>query len=247
MKNEQCVTVVTITEETPIHAYEESVEVFSNSDKATAWIEGEIDRLVSEYDLDRENDVDGWYVRLSEDHSHVIQYSLEEVPIDRRCGGQPSALPKKEVGCDVIRPSKFVIAEASATHQKSAESQSDAYLLIDNFEGALSDFADETVVDFYPTEEDAISEVLDRVSALAHWHRGEFATDDVLDAFLQRDLRAELAMNGRVKYISNDGCRFTWQIMPAPIAQLEEMAELSYRPAAAVAKMTNERRKNQEA
>lgn len=122
------------------------------------------------------------------------------------------------------------------------------YLLIDNFEGALSDFADETVVDFYPTEEDAISEVLDRVSVLAHWHRGEFATDDVLDAFLQRDyLRAELAMNGRVKYISNDGCRFTWQIMPAPIAQLEEMAELSYRPAAAVAKMTNERRKNQEA
>lgn len=49
---EQCVTVVMITEETPLHAYEESVEVFSNSDKATAWIEGEIDRLISEYDLD---------------------------------------------------------------------------------------------------------------------------------------------------------------------------------------------------
>ena len=100
MKNEQCVTVVTITEETPIHAYEESVEVFSNSDKATAWIEGEIDRLVSEYDLDRQNDVDGWYVRLSEDHSHVIQYSLEEVLIDRKCGDRPAVRPREVVTSD---------------------------------------------------------------------------------------------------------------------------------------------------
>ena len=30
-----------------------------------------------------------------------------------------------------------------------------AYLLIDSLEGALSDFADETIVDAYPTEEDA--------------------------------------------------------------------------------------------
>ena len=95
MKEEQCVAVVMITEETPMHAYEESVEVFSNSDKATAWIEGEIDRLVSEYELDREKDVDDWYVRLSEDHSHVIQYSLEEVLIDRKCGGQTAELPRK--------------------------------------------------------------------------------------------------------------------------------------------------------
>ena len=95
MKKEQCVTVVMITEETPLHAYEESVEVFSNSDKATAWIESEIDRLVSEYELDRENDVDDWYVRLSKDHSHVIQYSLEEISIDRKCGGQPAVLPRK--------------------------------------------------------------------------------------------------------------------------------------------------------
>lgn len=123
-----------------------------------------------------------------------------------------------------------------------------ACLLIDSFEGALSDFADETVVDSYPTEEDAISEVLDRVSALAHWHRGAFATDDVLDAFLQRDLRAELAMNGRVKYISDDGCRYTWQVMPAPMARPEGKAELSYRPVASVAKgQANERRKNQKA
>ncbi len=95
MKEEQCVTVVMITEETPLHAHEESVEVFSDSDKATAWIEGEIDRLVSEYELDREKDVDDWHVRLSEGHSHVIQYSLEEVLIDRKCGDQPAELPRK--------------------------------------------------------------------------------------------------------------------------------------------------------
>ena len=29
MKKEQCVTVVLITEETPMHAYEESMEVFT--------------------------------------------------------------------------------------------------------------------------------------------------------------------------------------------------------------------------
>ena len=100
MKKEQCVTVVLITEETPMHAYEESMEVFSNTDKATTWIEGEIDRLISEYDLDRENDVDDWSVRLSNDHSHVIQYSLEEIPIDRSCGGRPAVLPREVVTSD---------------------------------------------------------------------------------------------------------------------------------------------------
>ncbi len=79
--NDKYVTVVTINEETPIHAYGESVEVFSDSDKATTWIEGEIDRLVSEYGLDREKDVDDWCVRLAEDYSHVIQYDCKEVPI----------------------------------------------------------------------------------------------------------------------------------------------------------------------
>ena len=55
MKNERCVSVVTITEETPVHAYENRVVVFSSSEKACAWIEREIDRLVTEYGLDREN------------------------------------------------------------------------------------------------------------------------------------------------------------------------------------------------
>ena len=82
MKNERCVSVVTITEETPVHAYENRVVVFSSSEKACAWIEREIDRLVTEYGLDREKCVDDWTVRLSDgDHSHMMQYTCEEVPV----------------------------------------------------------------------------------------------------------------------------------------------------------------------
>ena len=95
MKKDKYVTVVMITEETPINACEKSVEVFSDSDKATAWIEGEIDRLVAEYELDRDKDVDDWCVRLVKDHSHVVHYSFEELPIDGKCGGLPAALPRK--------------------------------------------------------------------------------------------------------------------------------------------------------
>ena len=91
------------------------------------------------------------------------------------------------------------------------------YLLIDSFEGALSDFADETIADVYPTEEAAITETMERVAVLANYHKGLFTTDEVIDAFLQRDLRTELSMNSRVKYVSDDGCRYTWQIMPVPI------------------------------
>lgn len=79
--NGQYVTVVTINEEMPIHASETSVEVFSDSDKAATWIECEIDRLVSVYGLDRDKDVDDWCVRLSDDHSHMIQYDCREVPV----------------------------------------------------------------------------------------------------------------------------------------------------------------------
>ena len=90
------------------------------------------------------------------------------------------------------------------------------YLLIDSFEGALSDFADETIVDSYQTEEEAIAETMERVTVLAKYHRGLFATDKVIDAFMYRDLRTELSTEGRVKYVSEDGCRYTWRIMPAP-------------------------------
>ncbi len=118
----------------------------------------------------------------------------------------------------MTRRGKFEIVEASTPYQKCTESLNNAYLLIDSFEGALSDFADETIADVYPTEEEAIAETMERVMVLANYHKGLFATDEVIDEFLHRDLRTELSTNGRVKYVSDDGCRYSWQIMPAPIA-----------------------------
>ena len=129
----------------------------------------------------------------------------------------------------MTRRGKFEIVEASTPYQKCTESLNNAYLLIDSFEGALSDFADETIADVYPTEEEAIAETMERVMVLANYHKGLFATDEVIDEFLHRDLRTELSTNGRVKYVSDDGCRYSWQIMPAPIASQEEMAEYGRR------------------
>ncbi len=98
--------------------------------------------------------------------------------------------------------------------QRKRRAPDAGYLLIDSFEGAMSDFADETIADVYPTEEEAIAETMERVMVLANYHR---------------DLRTELSTNGRVKYVSDDGCRYSWQIMPAPIASQEEMAEYGRR------------------
>jgi len=113
--------------------------------------------------------------------------------------------------------------------QRKRRAPDAGYLLIDSFEGAMSDFADETIADVYPTEEEAIAETMERVMVLANYHKGLFATDEVIDEFLHRDLRTELSTNGRVKYVSDDGCRYSWQIMPAPIASQEEMAEYGRR------------------
>ena len=113
--------------------------------------------------------------------------------------------------------------------QRKRRAPDAGYLLIDSFEGVMSDFADETIVDVYPTEEEAIAETMERVMVLANYHKGLFATDEVIDEFLHRDLRTELSTNGRVKYVSDDGCRYSWQIMPAPIASQEEMAEYGRR------------------
>ena len=120
----------------------------------------------------------------------------------------------------MIRTSKSAIGEVSSPYQKCAGTPNGAYLLIDSFEGALSDFADETIADVYPTEEEAIAETMERVTVLAKYHRGLFSTDNVIDAFMHRDLRTELSTEGRVKYVSEDGCRYTWQIMPAPVTSL---------------------------
>lgn len=91
-----------------------------------------------------------------------------------------------------------------------------AYLLVDSFEGALSDFADETIVDAYPTEEDAIHEVVDRVHALARYHSELHAANELAEFPSDDDMLSELSRNWKLKYVSSDGCKYIWQIVFNP-------------------------------
>lgn len=91
-----------------------------------------------------------------------------------------------------------------------------AYLLVDSFEGALSDFADETMVDAYPTEEVAIHEVMDRVHCLARCHRELFTADEMAEFPSDDDMLSELSRNWKLKYVSSDGCKYVWQIVFNP-------------------------------
>ena len=52
-------------------------------------------------------------------------------------------------------------------------------LLVDRFEGALSDFADETVVDVYDTKRSAIREVKCRVHDLEKFHKDDFDASEI--------------------------------------------------------------------
>jgi len=70
------VVVVTISEMLPVHGNEVDTMVFSDMDKASAWIEAQIDSYVKSFDLDRETAVDDWYLRLDGD-SHTIQYDAK--------------------------------------------------------------------------------------------------------------------------------------------------------------------------
>lgn len=70
------VIVVTISETLPVHGTEVDIAVFSDWDKAAAWIEAQIDSTVKAYELDCESAVDGWFVEI--DHGHTIQYVAKE-------------------------------------------------------------------------------------------------------------------------------------------------------------------------
>ena len=87
-------------------------------------------------------------------------------------------------------------------------------LLIDSFEGALSDFADETVVDAYDTKKMAVREVIDRVHYLSNCHKGLIPKEDVPPFPSDEDVVASLMENMKLKYVSGDGCRYKWQIVP---------------------------------
>ncbi len=90
------------------------------------------------------------------------------------------------------------------------------YLLIDSFEGALSDFADETVVDFYDTKIKAMHEVVDRVHYLANCHNDEFAIDEIPKFPSDKEVMTALLWNGKLKYVAGDGGKYTWQIVENP-------------------------------
>jgi len=70
------VVVVTISEMLPVHGNEVDTMVFSDFDKAEAWVEAQIDSYVQSYGLDRETAVDGWYLRIDGD-LHTIQYDAK--------------------------------------------------------------------------------------------------------------------------------------------------------------------------
>lgn len=73
----QSVIIVTISEMLPAHGNEVDTAVFSDWDKANAWVESQIDSNVKTYGLDRESAVDGWYVEI-DSFGHTIQYDAKE-------------------------------------------------------------------------------------------------------------------------------------------------------------------------
>lgn len=90
------------------------------------------------------------------------------------------------------------------------------YLILDSFEGAESDFADETVVDPYETMEAAICEVVKRVRMLAKCHEEEFAANTMPQFPSDDEMLSSLRKGGTLKYVSADGCKYTWQIIANP-------------------------------
>lgn len=71
------VTVVTIHETLPIHENEVDTLVFDSMGKAKVWIERQIDEKVKNFQLDRDSDVDGWFVHVDA-WDHTIQYDAKE-------------------------------------------------------------------------------------------------------------------------------------------------------------------------
>lgn len=73
----QSVIVVTIRETIPTYCDEVDTVVFSDWEKANAWIESQIESQVQTFGLDGESAVDGWYVEIGSS-GHTIQYDAKE-------------------------------------------------------------------------------------------------------------------------------------------------------------------------
>lgn len=92
--------------------------------------------------------------------------------------------------------------------RKNAKS---AWLLVDSFVGALSDFADETAVDVFSSRSAAVREVKSRIRILESWHQGCFEPDAIMLPS-NREIDRELDSADCVKYQSSDGCRYSWKL-----------------------------------
>ena len=86
-----------------------------------------------------------------------------------------------------------------------------AWLLVDSFVGAFSDFADETVVDVFSLRSAAVREVKSRIRILESWHQGCFEPDEITLPS-NREIDRELGSADCVKYQSSDGCRYSWRL-----------------------------------
>ena len=86
-----------------------------------------------------------------------------------------------------------------------------AWLLVDSFVGALSDFADETVVDVFSSRSAAVREVKSRIRILESWHQDCFEPDEITLPS-DREIDQELGTADCVKYQSSDVCRYSWKL-----------------------------------
>lgn len=73
--------VVTISETMATHEDEVDTMVFDSMEKAEAWIGRQIKEKVKDFHLDRDSDVDGWFVRI-DGWNHTIQYDAKEKTIN---------------------------------------------------------------------------------------------------------------------------------------------------------------------
>ncbi len=76
MKKKLEVVVVTKTTRYQYHGYDFAVNVFATHLEAEKWVEQQINSLIAEYELDRDTDVDGWYIDV--DPNSSIQFDAKE-------------------------------------------------------------------------------------------------------------------------------------------------------------------------
>lgn len=105
----------------------------------------------------------------------------------------------------------MVMLYGSASMVDARKKAKPAWLLVDSFVGALSDFADETVVDMFSSRSTAVREVKSRIRILESWHQGYFGLDEITLPS-NREVDQQLDKEKCVKYQSSDGCRYSWRL-----------------------------------